>query len=74
MVIIAQHSCEHEAAYKGECQTDAAAVLSEVWVTWMLLYGLRYESPTYWRAWATLSEEELPWATCKIYNIVNVYK
>lgn len=30
IVITAKHSCEYEAAYKGEGQTDAAALLSEV--------------------------------------------
>lgn len=29
--------------------------------------------PTFWLARATLSEEELPWATYKIYDTVNVH-
>lgn len=30
--------------------------------------------PTFWFAWAALSEKELSWVTYNIYNIVNAYK
>lgn len=32
------------------------------------------ECPTFGLAWATLSEDELSWASYIIYNIVNLYK
>lgn len=42
---------------------------------WMLvLVPLKHGYPTFWLALAVLSEEEMSWAACKIYNIVNVHK
>ena len=38
-----------------------------------LTAGLHHVCPTFWVAWATLSEEELSWAACKICNTVCVY-
>jgi len=33
-----------------------------------------HECPTFWFAWATLSEQAVSWAAYKICNIVNVCK
>jgi len=37
-------------------------------------YRLKHGRPTFWLAWAALSEEELSGDMYKIHNIVNVYK
>jgi len=37
-----------------------------------LLIDQVHGCPTFWLAWAVLNEEELSWATYKIYNTVNV--
>lgn len=39
-----------------------------------MLVPLKHGYPTFWLALAVLSEEEMSWAACKIYNIVNVHK
>ena len=41
---------------------------------WWEVQPLLHVRPTFWFAWATLSEQAVSWAAYKICNIVNVCK
>ena len=48
--------------------------IDEEVMSFQLILTLSHKCPTFWLAWAALSEEGLSWAVYKIYNTVNIYK
>lgn len=49
-------------------------ILSWLWWECAVRDNIVHEHPTFWLAWNTLSDEELPCAAYKMYNILYVYK